>query len=309
LTRLKRDIVGLAQDYWKDGDWGKSQGTPSLIKVKGGSNGAAQVVAPRPMVRLDLEKPTGEWHALPGEISERIWGKGFVTPGDEYISDLLLKPLGINKDMNILDLSAGLGGRLRRATDEYGAYIDGFEPDPEIAARGMDMSVAKGKGRHVKVQHYDPMNLSLTHHYDCVILRETIYRVADKQKFVKSIIDNCKPHAQFSFTDYIVNPEARGRPAIAVWLAFEKGANPVGLVEMAELWAKNGVVLRVHDDQTDYYKKEIKDGLEIFAKFIASGIKPDEVTKKAIQKRITTWGCRLAAIEQGMKFYRFYGLK
>ena len=42
---------------------------------------------------------------------------------------------------------------------------------------------------------------------------------------------------------------------------------------------------------------------------MASGVKPDEETRKAIDKRITTWAHRMAAIEQGMRFYRFYGLR
>jgi hypothetical protein len=89
----------------------------------------------------------------------------------------------------------------------------------------------------------------------------------------------------------------------------ESGADPAGLVEMAELWAKAGVNLRVHDDQTEYYRKEVMSGLSQFAKFMASGVKPDAATKKAIDKRITTWAHRVAAIDAGMKFYRFYGLR
>jgi SAM-dependent methyltransferase len=217
--------------------------------------------------------------------------------------------MGLTKEKSLLDLSAGLGGRMRKIVNAFGLYVNGREPDPEIAARGMALSVAAGRGKRAEIAPYDPMNLIEERSYDCVIGRETIYRVADKEKFIKSIVACCKPEAQISFTDYIVNPEVHTAPAILAWRAYEKGANPAGLVEMAEIWAKAGISLRVHDDQTDYYKQEVKKGLLRFAGFMASGIKPDAPTKKAIEKRITTWAHRMAAIEQGMKFYRFYGLR
>ena len=232
-----------------------------------------------------------------------------MTPADDYITDLLTKPLNLTKEMSVLDLSAGLGARLRRTSEMYGTYINGREPDPEIAARGMAFSVAMGKGKRDSITPYDPMSLEEERKYDCIVARETLYRVANKKIFVESIVDCCKPHAQISFTDYILNQESLTQPAVLAWKAIEKDAQPPTLVEMAELWAKAGISLRVHDDQTEFYKKEVKHGMIRFARFMASGVRPDSVTKKSIEKRITTWAHRLAALEQGLKFYRFYGLR
>ena len=312
-VRLRHDLVGLAQDYWKDGDRKKLTSRhefkesseaqePEVHKVASVVRGNASSFAPG-SGRGDL------WHALPGEVSEKMWGDGFVTPGDEYITDRLIRPLGITKDMSLADLAAGLGGRARKTSKEFGVYIDGFEPDPEIAARGMALSIAQGRGKHTTIKPYDPMDFPEERTYDCVVARETIYRVPDKQKFVTSIVRNCKPKAQVSFTDYIVNPEVHDLPAVVAWRAFEKGADPVGLVEMEQLWVKAGITLRVHDDMTDYYKDEVKKGMIRLAKFMASGVKPDAETKKSIEKRISTWAHRAAAMEQGLRFYRFYGVR
>lgn len=308
LALLRREIVGVAQDFWKDGHAGdyvprnKFDDWDDVAEIK-----------PKPKVEDSAyavsKTNNGQWHAAPGEISERMWGKGSVNPADEYISDLLIRPLGINKDMALLDLSAGLGARMRRTAEEFGIYINGREPDPEIAERGMAMSIAAGLSKKASIMPYDPMNLIETRLYDCIVLRETIYRVADKAKFIKSIVACCKPRAQISFTDYIVNPETLTQPGVKAWLAYEQGTSPLGLVEMAEVWAKAGISLRVHDDQTEYYKKEVKKGLVLFAQFMASGQKPDMATRRSIEKRITTWAHRMTAMEQGMKFYRFYGMR
>jgi cyclopropane fatty-acyl-phospholipid synthase-like methyltransferase len=305
LAVFWQEIVGAAQDFWKDGHWEK----PIHSKDSGNVHSSA---APLPMAKKAAAPPKAAgnlWHAAPGEISEKMWGKGIVTPADDYITDLLIKPLSLTKDMSMLDLAAGLGARMRRATDEFHIYISGREPDPEIAARGMALSVESGHGKHVAITAYDPMNLVESRKYDCIVGRETLYRVTDKKKFIASVIACCKPQVQVSFTDYIVNAESQSQPAILAWKAFEPDADPPSLVQMAEFWAKAGISLRVHDDQTDYYKKEVRNGLIRFAKFMASGVKPDKETKRAIEKRITTWAHRIAAMEQGLKFYRFYGLR
>ncbi len=299
---IRQHIVGIAKDFWKDGDWKPFQASnerrPGLAEN-----------APGPLENQSFS-PSAPlyWHAAPGEISEKMWGEEAVTPADKEVGDLLIKPLNLAKDMSVLDLAAGLGARMRRTTDQFGVYITGREPDPEIAARGMALSVAVGKGKKDIITAYDPMNFVEMHKYDCIIARETFYRVADKKKFIASIVGCCKSGAQVSFTDYIVNQEVKDQPAILAWQAFEEGSEPTSLVEMAELWAKNGISLRVHDDQTDMYMKAVKEGLIRFTKFLTT-VKPDAQTKKAIEKRIKTWAHRMAAMEQGMRFYRFYGQK
>jgi SAM-dependent methyltransferase len=310
---LVRSIAGLAHDFWKDGGHDKPEkrpaGHPGRAAQAAHPSEAGAVPHAHPLVdpRQMVVNADGLWQARAGEISEHMWGQGNVTPGDDQITEKMIRPLGLTREMSVLDLSAGLGGRIRKTADEYGVYLVGMEPDPGVAARAHEISVATGLSRKAAIAPYDPMNLSVSHAHDAVLMRETIYRVADKEKFVKSIVTACKPKAQISFTDYVINPECRESPAIVAWRAMEPGADPISLVEMAELWARAGMSLRVHDDLTDFYKKEVMAGMGRFAKFMASGVRPDAVTKKAIDKRITTWAHRVAAIDAGMKFYRFYG--
>jgi hypothetical protein len=212
-----------------------------------------------------------------------------------------------------LDLSAGLGGPMRRITGEFKVQITGFEPDPEVAARGMEMSIAAGQDQHAKIQYYSSTSFApdktVSQLYDCIMARETFYRVEDKLKFFKALAGCTKREAQLSFTDYIVNPEDKNKPDIVAWMAQEKNASPLGLMEMAETWAKANFKLRVLDDQTDFYRKIVRDGMEKFAAFLASGVHSDQPTRIAVLKRMDTWKYRMAAMDQGMKFYRFYASK
>jgi cyclopropane fatty-acyl-phospholipid synthase-like methyltransferase len=313
LPRARQFVFGLAEDFWKDGPENPFVHAPAPASAAKSATTAAASHAPATTAKTDASpaavKELPPWHAAPGEISEKMWGAGYVQPGDEALSQMLITPLGLNKDLSVLDLSAGLGGRLRKTAEDFGVYVTGLEPDPAIAARGMEMSIIQGKGKRAAIAAYDPANFSVTRQYDCIIARETFYRVADRRKFFTALGTAAKPKAQVSFTDYIVNPEDREKPAVKAWMAYEKGANPTSLIEMAEDWAKAGFSLRVHDDQTTFYVKEVKEGVKRLATFLASGHRPDDETKQTLRRRIETWAHRLVALEQGMKFYRFYGTK
>jgi SAM-dependent methyltransferase len=305
--RLKQFAFGLAADFWKDGDanpfaFGSSR--------EGFSSHTSPPVR-SPASRAEQKKKAQQkvWHAAPGEISEKMFGTGYVTPGDAVITEAMIRPLGLTGAMNVLDLSAGLGGRMRKTTEETGAYVTGLEPDKEIALRGMELSIKAGKGKHAPVAHYDPVLFTVSRMYDCVLARETFYRVTDKDAFFKSISACVKAKGQLVFTDYIINPEHRKEPAIVAWQVQEKNASPLGLVEMAEAWAKVDFGLRINEDMSDFYKQEVLTGLKRLAIFLSSSNPPDPETKKSLQRRIEIWTHRLASMEQGMKFYRFYGTK
>jgi 2-polyprenyl-3-methyl-5-hydroxy-6-metoxy-1,4-benzoquinol methylase len=282
---LWRHAVGIAQDFWKDG------GVNAPVKAR--VTPTVSTVSPGKIILND----EGLWHAAPGEVSEKMWGKSIILPCDEALTELMIAPMGLKKDMSVLDLSAGLGERMREITQKFRTSVTGREADAEIAARG------KGDG----ISAYEPANLTEMKLYDGVIAREILYRVADKEKFVTSIVSCCKPRAHISFTDYIVNPETAAKPSIVAWRAFEVGTDPIGLVKMAEIWAKAGISLSAHDDQTELYRREVKHGLVRLAEFMATGIRPDAETKKTIQKSIVIWAHRIAAMDAGMKIYRFYG--
>ena len=103
-----------------------------------------------------------------------MWGDGFVTPGDPAITDDLVRPRKLDANtMSVLDLSAGLGGRMRVISDKYGVFVTGLEPDAEVAARGMEMAIHAGKKQQSPIAAYDPDSLSLARKYDLVIARET----------------------------------------------------------------------------------------------------------------------------------------
>ena len=306
IVLLKQQVAGLWEDFWADG----SENLMDSVRAAATNfrkPAAAEPPKPArstPSLSTILQKQQSEmfWHAEAGELSEKMWGDGFTTPGDATINNLLVTPLELVKNMSVLDLSAGLGSRARAIINDTSALVTALEPDAALAARGQRVSGGL-------VAAYDPANLKLDATFDAFIARELFYRVQDRPVFLAVLAQHSRPTAQIAFTDYIVDPEFRDHAAILDWRQFESSAKPVGLVEISEIFAKAGFALNLHEDLTGFYKSEITIGIKNLLKFLASGVRPDKETAYAVLRRVETWKYRLAALDAGMKFYRFYGKK
>ena len=70
---------------------------------------------------------------------QRLWGDGFSSPGEAEHVMMLVKPLGLNETMGVLDLNPGLCGSTRVIADSTGAWVTGLEADADLAAAGMEI--------------------------------------------------------------------------------------------------------------------------------------------------------------------------
>ncbi|MGE4351941.1 MAG: cyclopropane-fatty-acyl-phospholipid synthase family protein [Bdellovibrionales bacterium] len=325
LFRLRVFFVGLALDFWKDGPWpGFSLGKRSPVspsstpkkerprKKKPKEASSSEEMAEEAQAELSDVMPVREptvWNGDRVAVIEHMWGEGHALPGgDEYLNSLS-SPLGINSEMSILDLSAGLGDMARSLAEEYKTYVTGMEVDSALAARGMVMSIAAGKSKSASVVAYDPANFTASRKYDCIFARELFYKIIGKEKFFKAIDSSLKSGGgQIVFTDYILDPAVREKPAIARWLAREPNAAPLSSIEMIKMWKGMGYDLRIAEDQTQEYKVLILQGLKSFVDFMIMN-RPDEATKLCVVREVDLWVRRMEAFSQGLKYYRFYGIR
>jgi cyclopropane fatty-acyl-phospholipid synthase-like methyltransferase len=246
-------------------------------------------------------------------ILEAMWGRGHVLPGGNEMIDLLTLPLGTNKEISALDLSAGMGAIGRRLASTLQTYVTGFEPDAEVAAYGQTRLAEENLTRYATVEPYDPATYEVGKRYDCILARELFYRVHDKAKFFQlireSLKEDPKPYAQMVFTDYLLEAKESINPAVVSWLAHEPEARPIGLLEMTKLWKKHYFDIRVKEDLTELYIHDIKTALVNFVLFLKEQRQLTPQAKSVIAQEIERWAYREAAFENGLKFYRFYAIR
>ncbi|HBM91012.1 MAG TPA: phosphoethanolamine methyltransferase [Rhodospirillaceae bacterium] len=306
LLRLKVMLVGLAIDFWKDTPFSQMGRRTSSGTVAASSPSSGNTQKAEDKTNSDSRKP---WFADRIQVVEKMWGEGNVFPGGENYLDDLIVPLGLNKEMSVLDLNAGLGGFARKITSETGAYVTGLETNQVLASRGMVMSIAAGKGKQASVEAYDPDAYKAERQYDCVFVREFFYRIIGKEKFFKAVANSVKAGGgQLVFMDYILEDRDKENPAIKKWLEAEKKVTPLPFIDMVKEWKKLGFDMRVAEDQTTLYRSEILKGLASFVEFLALNV-PGPDTKPSIVREIDLWARRVAALENGLRYCRFYGIK
>jgi len=257
-----------------------------------------------------LEEASGSsklWHADLPFIMEKIWGPGQVLPSSIAMMNLLVAPFGLNKEMSILDLSAGLGGMARKLAVEFHTYVTGLETDPMLAQRGMAISNEQGKSKQASIKAYNPAEFVSSRHYDCIVACELFYRVPGKEKFFKAIAAALKSRGQIAFTDYILDPAPTQDAAVRSWLERE-AVTPMSMKDMTKAWARLGFDVRVSEDQTAVYRRDLVQGMAEFAGFLADN-PPDEMTKPLILQEMGRWALREAALGHGLKLCRFYAIK
>jgi 2-polyprenyl-3-methyl-5-hydroxy-6-metoxy-1,4-benzoquinol methylase len=309
LFKIRAELIGLAKDFWKDGGQTESLAKKSsftrfskgmLTKVLSGAAKKKRASSG------SFEK--GRWKADRLAIKEKIWGEGQVLPINDELCDKLIKPFGLNEQMSVLDLSAGLGGLARKMAKDYGSYVTGCEADAEIAAAGMAQSVISGQSKHAEITTYDPETYTPSRHYDCIVLRDLFFRIANKKRFLEAALAGLKTEGQIAITDYVLDKDGKSQDAVKNWLSSEKGTSPVSFDDMANVLAFMRLDVRVNEDLTDMYRHEILRRLGIFAAFLAQH-PPDKETKPHVFKELELWAQRAAAMQHGLKFYRFYAIK
>lgn len=320
LLRLRIVLIGIGRDYWKDApphqwpNWIKKlkskpvevkKPAPSFESHMAAQGNVAETVK---TVAIPVVKPKA-WSADRVQIIESLWGEGHALPGGEEYLDSLSSPLGINPDMSVLDLGAGLGDMARFLAERYKTYVTGMEQDNALATRGMVMSIAAGKSKQASVLGYDASIYSASRKYDAIFAREVFFKIIGKEKFIKAVNSSLKNGGgQIVFTDYILDSSSRDKPAVMKWLEHERGAAPLSMIETIKMWRGMGYDMRVAEDQTDEYKELILKGLKDFALFLTMNI-PDTETRRAVSYEISHWSHRMAAFHEGLKYCRFYAIK
>lgn len=250
-----------------------------------------------------------EWQTDRPALLEAIWGKGWHLPLGEELTEILVRATGLTKEMSVLDLSAGLGGMARKVATDYKTYVTGFEPDEALAQYAAQESKRLKMALTASVSVYDPETYKVGKLYDCVFVRELFFRVKDRQRFIKAVAKSLKNYGQICWTDFIAEKDKVENKALVAWRNHEiQGRKPMTLEEVKKLWDTLGYDLRVAEDQTERYMRGILMPLGRFVQFL-QGHKVSQEAKLLILAEIELWARRVAALDDGLVFYRFYALK
>lgn len=249
------------------------------------------------------------WTATRIEVAEKIWGSGFATPGGEDFIPYLVKPLGLNPAMSVLDLSAGLGGATRQMASTFGCWVTGLEASPVLAEAAMERSVKAGLAKQAPVAHYDPETFRHPKRFDCIFAKEAFVFIKNREALTDAIELSLKPKGQLLFTDYVYEKQAAPGPATRSWLDNEPiEPHVLTISQVVTSLQQRNLDIRITEDITDTHKNLIIQAVQTLTGFLEKHtLAPG--TKVAVIDEVELWARRVAALQEGLRCYRFFALK
>ncbi|MBI1207971.1 MAG: methyltransferase domain-containing protein [Azospirillum sp.] len=249
------------------------------------------------------------WTATRIEVAEKIWGEGFVSPGGGEQLVTMVKPLGLNPAMSVLDLGAGLGGATRVMAGNFGAWVTGFEASPLLCEIGMQRSVKAGLAKQAPIDRYDPETFRYPKRVDAIFAKEAFFTIGNKEGLFDSMLAALKPRGQLLYTDYVAEPYVLDEPAMKAWASREPQEPKLWSLQLAsEALRQRNLDLRICEDVTDAHRSLILSSVKALTDHLEKHCL-DEQTKSHVLDEVELWAARVVALQSGLRCFRFYALK
>lgn len=263
---------------------------------------------PLPGHEVRYEREPLAWETARVELAQELWGRGFSSPGEAEQTRELIKPVGLDESMSVLEIGAGLGGSARLIAQEFGSWVTALEPDPSLAEAAAAISEMSGLSRKAAVESCDIENLEVKRSgYDCILARQALFGIDNKLGALSAIAGGLKAKGQLIMTDF-VRGDAAGR-AFEAWRHAEcKKGDPWRAEDYAETIKELGLDLRVAADVTPAYRASLVEGWSGFMSEVGKQ-QLDAEHAQIVKEEAEFWNLRKAALDSGeLRLYRFHAL-
>ena len=266
------------------------QSAPSASGLNDGDLEFLEEVAPDPV-----------WSRAKIEVSQRVFGRGFVTPGGaEQIVDAV-KSVGLDPVQSVLDLTMRLGGEDAAIAEKYGVWVTGYERNPalfEIAASVLPQIKA---GDQVRTNFFDPETVELPRRkFDVVLSKENMHCVQDRLALIAKIYESLRDWGQFLMSDYVLPNDKPPSESLIKWL--QSRGEPVTLwtKEQYEVALTNQTFdVRFIKDESDLYEHQIRHDFATFVETLnADKVVTETPTARAALVELAEEWSRLASLLQ-----------
>ncbi|MDD9907284.1 MAG: class I SAM-dependent methyltransferase [Rhodospirillaceae bacterium] len=274
---------------------------PAAVVKKGQK---AKTTYTKRLIELDDKEdlpPQADWGAARTRVCDQIWGRGYIGPGEgNYVVDTA-RPFSKRPESLVLDLSAGLGGRIEEIARDPDVTITGMERDPEFADVAAERVKQDGRRNIRPVTSYTPERLDLAGlKYDCILAREDFFSVEDKLALLGTLRNGLRQKGCLAFTDFVLaEADQNEGEVMREWHQTEPlTPKPWSLDEYRN--ALEGLNLNVveFEDDSDYFRELV---LHAWRRYVDSleTVSFDRTLVDALMGEAQLWLHRLRAIESG----------
>jgi SAM-dependent methyltransferase len=169
--------------------------------------------------------PTREraWTPQRIEAAGLLWGEGFQFPGGDAETLRVARPLGLSAASTLLLLGAGGGGPARTVATNLGAWVSGFEADPDLAAAATELIARTKLGRRAQIDTWDPTDPDFAVHYYHHGLALEPLRGNPPELILSAVAMALKPGGQLTLVEMVADaPLPPSDPEVAHWARLEQ---------------------------------------------------------------------------------------
>jgi SAM-dependent methyltransferase len=247
----------------------------------------------------------------PFAIRQRLYGRGYVIPGDAAWLLSLVEPFRLDASSALLDLAAGLGGPARAIAQAFHVRVTGIERDHERARQANAMSAALGAAHLVRIKACDPETLELgTAKFDGALGREASYTIAEKERFLRVVAQALRPRGRIVLTDFVLDRGAGERSELEAW-RLHRPQRPLlwTAAQYADCFKSVGYGLARAEEISALYRRQI---VAAWTAYLRGGEIRGQpaVHVEAVLAEAEASFRTVAALETGaLKYYRFEAIQ
>ncbi|MEK9753357.1 MAG: class I SAM-dependent methyltransferase [Rhodospirillaceae bacterium] len=258
----------------------------------------------------DMVEDATPWPQDRLNVAQRLFGEGFTDAGEADHLRQILPMLDLSEKKSLLLLGAGLGGVGQLIVEEAGAWVTGYENEPELAALGKERIRLKGPTRRAPVTFGDYDKLKLKpKSFDAWVSLEKLYTFADKKAALGAIVPALRSNGELWYTDFCLPSTEAPGPVVREWIESEPLTPTLWPATVTQaLLGKFALGVRAAADVTREHRNRIFRNLLTFL----AGTNKAELRETVgdLIPELETLGKRIAAIDSGgLKVVRFQAFK
>ena len=202
------------------------------------------------------------WSDSAIEISEAVWGEGFIEPGGAALARKIIAPASPDSTKTVLDLTAGMGGTACTFAREDNLWMEAYEADPALTHRAREIARTYMLSKRVPIQQVDYATVDLkSKRYDLIYSRDRLYTTPHKRRLIQQVAGALKPGGQFLLTDYVRRKESGFTEPFDKWIDAEpQVVYPWTDAQYVEELRRAGLKLRTSHDFSEKVLKQIHAG-------------------------------------------------
>lgn len=182
------------------------------------------VVSPPPLPRTSRKRL--EWTADRLATTDPLWGDGYQFPGGETETLRLAKPLGLSAASSLLLLGVGTGGPACSIATKLGAWVSGFEIDPNLVAAALDRIARLNLTKRAHIEAWDPKEPNFREHFYHHGLAIEALNGSDPDRTLAAVASGLKPSGQLMMIELVADTPLDPINAVVAGWARLTGRDP-----------------------------------------------------------------------------------